>query len=115
MALLGDAHVEVALGRHEMEVSRALLRDDLLEAACDGGVIQVLHLDMPVVDHLGLELARAAYLDGAHGYAEGASVAAHGLHYLHEPLALHAGAYLILQLRIELKLLHDAYYTILSA
>ena len=97
VSLLRDAYVQVSLRRHQVEVARALLGDDLLQALRRAVRVEVLHPDVAVVGHLGLELLHAADLHGAQRDLEGLSVAANGLDELHEALAQRARADLLLQ------------------
>ena len=96
--LLRDAHVQVALRRHEVHLPGSALGNDLLEALRRGVHVEVLHLDLSVVRHLGLELLHPADLHGTHRDLELLAVPAHSLHDLHEALAQHPGADFLLQL-----------------
>ena len=108
VALLGDAHVEIALRRHKVHVACAALGDDLLKALRRGVHVEVLDLHLSVIRHLGLELLDASDLHGTHRDLELLAIAAHSLHDLHEALAQNPGADFLLQLRLELKPFHDA-------
>ena len=57
-------------GMLAVEHARAILREDLFQTGSGRGIVQVLHLHAPVVDHFGLKPPSAAYLDRAHGYSE---------------------------------------------
>ena len=100
MTLSRDADVQIALRRHEMQLARALLGDHLLKPGRRVVRSEVLDPDLSVVRHLGLELHLAADDHGAHRDLEGLSAAADGLDDLHEALAQHSGADLLLQLRL---------------
>ena len=108
VALLGDAHVEVALRRHKVHVACTALGYDLLKPLRRSIHVKVLHLDLSVVRHLGLELLLPADLHRTHRDLELLAVPPNGLHDLHEAFAQHAGADFLLQLRLELKPFHDA-------
>ena len=97
MALLRHPYVQIALGRHEMKVARALLGDQLVEAGGDSVSIEILHRDASVIRHLGLEAAYATNLHGADGYLELRAAAPDGLYNLHETLPENAGANLLFE------------------
>ena len=107
--LARHAHVEVARRRHEVEIARALLRDDLLEALRRAVRVEVLHAHVALVVHLGLVARLAADQHGAQRDAERFAVAAHGLHELHEAVAQYAGSDLLRQCLVKFKLLHGTY------
>ena len=79
VSLTRHANVQVAGRSHEVQVARALLRDDLLETVSRTGRVEVLHADLSLVVHLGLVARRAADQHGTQRDAERLAVPAHGL------------------------------------
>ena len=89
-----------------MQFARALLGEDLLQPRGRRVGIEVLHLHLAVVGHLRLEPALAADFHRTHRDPEDRAAAADGLDDLHETVAQDPRADLVLQLRLELELLH---------
>ena len=108
VALARHAHVKIALRGDEMEVARALLRDDLLQPLGGAVRVEVLHARLAVVDHLRLEPTFAADQDGPHRDAKRRAVAPHRLHNLHETLAEHARADFLCQFAVKFATFHLA-------
>ena len=106
MALLRDTDMEISSRGDEVELPRALLRDDFLDALRSAVRVEVLHLNVATLGHLGLVLPDAADLDGAHRNPEVPAAATNGLDELHESVAKNPGADLLLQRILKFVLFH---------
>ena len=91
-----------------MQIARALLGDDLLQAFARARFAEVAHLDLAVLDHLGLEAALAADGHGTKRNPERGAAATHRLHQFHEIGAEHLGADFFAQRRLEFELFHHS-------